>query len=149
MLKRVELQHKVKCFKEEYDVIIDEESDFTTAYETLQYVFGKTKRSENILIGMNEGDYANIFKKDGERNIYFYSDEKEESPRRKEFVNNIIANHPDSVICIFVCGNDKLDLFTVNEISTEVIGDHSNTSYINVIIDSNRKKNSVRIVIGA
>lgn len=149
MLKRVELQHKVKCFEEEYNVILDEGSDFSTAYETLQWVFGNSKKSENIIIPMDSGDYVNIFKKDGERNIYFYSDEKDEEPRRKEFVDTIISKHPSSDIYIFVCASEELDLFTVNKICTEIVGENTQNSYIHVTIDSNRHNNSVRIVIGA
>ena len=77
MIKRVELQHKVKYLGKEYSVKLYNDSDFNTAFKTLQYPSGIMSKTENALIATNLNDYNNIFIENGYRTIHFYSDENE------------------------------------------------------------------------
>ena len=72
MLKRVELQHKVRLNGDEYDILLSDESNFKSAFDTLNYILGEYTKNENTLIGFDTDDYLSVFKSGGHRNIYFY-----------------------------------------------------------------------------
>lgn len=149
MLKRVELQNKVNLCGDEYDVVLDDGSDFDTAFQTLKYAFGETEKNERIIVGLDNNVCKTIFKRDGQRNIYFYSDNKETEPKRKEFLESVLSKNPRSNIHIFICSTEDITLFYANKICSDILGEENLDSQISIIVNTKEDTNSVRIVIGA
>lgn len=146
MIKRVELQHKVKYLGKEYSVKLYNDSDFNTAFKTLQYPSGIMSNTENALIATNLNDYNNIFIENGYRTIHFYSDENDSSEKRESFIYDTFSKYNANKVFIFLVSKGDITLDKINTILNELREDCE--YYISLIIDSKANKNSVRIVIG-
>ena len=153
MLKRVELQHKVRLNGDEYDILLSDESNFKSAFDTLNYILGEYTKNENTLIGFDTDDHLSVFKSGGHRNIYFYEDRQKLEPKRKEFVESVLEKHPTSRVHIIVCVPEENSLlFDVYRRCCDITGnseDLQSKTSVHSIVDYTLDEISTKIVIGA
>ena len=147
MIKRVELQHKIKYFGKEYSVILHNDSDFTTAFKTLQYPCGITSNTENALIPSDPDIYNEIFIENGHRTVHFYSDENGSNEKRREFIEGIFNKYNTNRLFLFLIVNNNATMHDIVNIIDGFCKD-SEDCYMSVILDSKTTKEKVRIVVG-
>ena len=147
MIRRVELQHKIKYFSKEYSVMLYNDTDFTTAFKTLQYPFGITASTERVLIPIDPNDCSEIFIENGHGVVHFYSDESSSNEKRREFVDGIFNKYNRNKLFIFLVITSSTTLYQVNDILEDFYM-YDKDCYVSVIIDNKIKQDSVRIVIG-
>ena len=102
MIKRVDLQHKIKYLGNEYSVTLHNDSDFSTAFRTLQYLSGKFKKTEVSVIHPDASDYNRIFIEDGDRVVHFYSYDDGNNERARYFIDDMLNKHNVETIFLFV-----------------------------------------------
>lgn len=151
MLERVELQHKVKCFGEEYDVIIHDKTNFKTAFDTLNYAFGKYNKSEKAIVGFSDEGYKSIFNSNGNRKIYFYEEENEVETIKNSFINNILENITCSYVHIILCVPAGTSIYNTSEMLHNILNKNKvleENSLFYVISNYKIEKPITRIIIG-
>ena len=147
MIKRVELQHKVKYLGKEYSVILHNDSDFTTAFKTLQHLSGKFQKNEVPVIYGDASDYNRIFIQDGDSIVHFYAYDDGNNEKARTFVDDMRNKHNVETIFLFVVCTSEDSLGHITNILNDLCK--------NVLIifpfrsvSLNGQKTSVRIVAG-
>ena len=158
-LEEMKLEKKVKLEDDEYQVLLYEKATFDTAYETLNYIFEKYPNNQKAKIMTTiEDDYKTIFQADKHRKIHIYEDKKDIEKNRREFIENILENHPQSHVHIILCVPEDTDSENMQMRTSDIIGNDMNkyserqlySKYsIRVITDNSIDEISTRIVIGA
>lgn len=148
MLKQVVEKNQIEFNEEYFDVILRGESSFEEAFKTLNYILGETEENEMILVG-GECNLLDIFREDGAKKIFFYSDVVGNEINCKHFIDEVLKEASDVSINIFICFNEGLELMKVNQICTDVLGDNANEAIINVISSPDLQDDLIKIVIGA
>lgn len=147
MIKRVELQHKVKYLGKEYSIVLHNDSDFTTAFKTLQYPMGIIPKTEVPLIGSDPSDYNRIFIEDGCKTIHFYSYNDGMNDECRKFIESMYKEYGAKSVFIFIIGSTDSSLYDFNCILETLYKDGEPCiSYMST--DSNVEGISVRVVVG-
>ena len=147
MIKRVELQHKVKYLGKEYSVILHNDSDFTTAFKTLQYLSGKFQKNEVPVIYGDESDYNRIFIQDGDSIVHFYAYDDGNNEKARTFVDDMLNKHNVETIFLFVVCTKEDSLQDIKNILDDLCKDDEQWLFY-MSADEKAKKTSVRIVAG-
>ena len=147
MIKRVELQHKVKYLGKEYSVILHNDSDFSTAFKTLQYLSGKFPKTEVPLIYPDASDYNRIFIQDGDRVVHFYAYDDGNNEKARTFVDDMFNKHNVETIFLFVVCTKEDSLLDIKNILDDLCKDDEQWLFY-MSADEKAKKTSVRIVAG-
>jgi len=147
MIKRVELQHKVKYLGKEYSVILHNDSDFSTAFKTLQYFSGKFQKTEVPMIYADVNDYNRIFIQDGDRVVHFYAYDDGNNEKARNFVDDMLNKHNVETIFLFIVCTPEDSLMAVKNIMDDLCKDDEPCLF-HVYIDNKAKNTSVRIIAG-
>ena len=147
MIKRVELQHKVKYLGKEYSVILHNDSDFTTAFKTLQYLSGKFQKNEVPVIYGDVSDYNRIFIQDGDSIVHFYAYDDGNNEKARTFVDDMLNKHNVETIFLFVVCTKEDSLLDIKNILDDLCKDDEQWLFY-MSADEKAKKTSVRIVAG-
>ena len=147
MIKRVELQHKVKYLGKEYSVILHNDSDFTTAFKTLQYLSGKFQKNEVPVIYGDSSDYNRIFIQDGDSIVHFYAYDDGNNEKARTFVDDMLNKHNVETIFLFVVCTKEDSLQDIKNILDDLCKDDEQWLFY-MSADEKAKKTSVRIVAG-
>ena len=147
MIKRVELQHKVKYLGKEYSVILHNDSDFTTAFKTLQYLSGKFQNNEVPVIYGDASDYNRIFIQDGDSIVHFYAYDDGNNEKARTFVDDMLNKHNVETIFLFVVCTKEDSLQDIKNILDDLCKDDESWLFY-MSADEKAKKTSVRIVAG-
>ena len=147
MIKRVELQHKVKYLGKEYSVILHNDSDFSTAFKTLQYLSGKFQKKEVPVIYGDASDYNRIFIQDGDSIVHFYAYDDGNNEKARTFIEDMLNKHNSEVGFLFVVCTPEDSLLDLKNILDDLCKD--NEPYLFYMSTDKKAKNtSVRIVAG-
>ena len=147
MIKRVELQHKVKYLGKEYSVILHNDSDFSTAFKTLQYLSGKFQKTEVPVVYADASDYDRIFIQDGDRVVHFYAFDDGNKEKARTFVDDMLNKHNVETIFLFVVCTPEDSLLDVKNILDDLCKDGEPCLFY-MSTDKKAKNTSVRIVAG-
>ena len=147
MIKRVELQHKVKYLGKEYSVILHNDSDFSTAFKTLQYLSGKFQNNEVPVIYGDVSDYNRIFIQDGDSIVHFYAYDDVNNEKARTFVDDMLNKHNVETIFLFVVCTKEDSLLDIKNILDDLCKDDEQWLFY-MSADEKAKKTSVRIVAG-
>ena len=147
MIKRVELQHKVKYLGKEYSVILHNDSDFSTAFKTLQYLSGKFQKNEVPVIYGDVSDYNRIFIQDGDSIVHFYAYDDGNNEKARTFVDDMLNKHNVETIFLFVVCTKEDSLLDIKNILDDLCKDDEQWLFY-MSADEKAKKTSVRIVAG-
>ena len=147
MIKRVELQHKVKYLGKEYSVILHNDSDFSTAFKTLQYLSGKFQKTEVPVVYADASDYDRIFIQDGDRVVHFYAFDDGNKEKARTFVDDMLNKHNVETIFLFVVCTPEDSLLDVKNILDDLCKDDEQWLFY-MSADEKAKKTSVRIIAG-
>ena len=147
MIKRVELQHKVKYLGKEYSVILHNDSDFSTAFKTLQYLSGKFQKNEVPVIYGDVSDYNRIFIQDGDSIVHFYAYDDGNNEKARTFVDDMLNKHNVETIFLFVVCTKEDSLQDIKNILDDLCKDDEQWLFY-MSADEKAKKTSVRIVAG-
>ena len=147
MIKRVELQHKVKYLGKEYSVILHNDSDFSTAFKTLQYLSGKFQKNEVPVIYGDVSDYNRIFIQDGDSIVHFYAYDDVNNEKARTFVDDMLNKHNVETIFLFVVCTKEDSLLDIKNILDDLCKDDESWLFY-MSADEKAKKTSVRIVAG-
>ena len=147
MIKRVELQHKVKYLGKEYSVILHNDSDFSTAFKTLQYLSGKFQKNEVPVIYGDVSDYNRIFIQDGDSIVHFYAYDDGNNEKARTFVDDMLNKHNVETIFLFVVCTKEDSLLDIKNILDDLCKDDEQWLFY-MSADEKAKNTSVRIVAG-
>ena len=147
MIKRVELQHKVKYLGKEYSVILHNDSDFTTAFKTLQHLSGKFQKNEVPVIYGDASDYNRIFIQDGDSIVHFYAYDDGNNEKARTFVDDMLNKHNVETVFLFVVSTKEDSLLDIKNILDDLCKDDEQWLFY-MSADEKAKKTSVRIVAG-
>ena len=147
MIKRVELQHKVKYLGKEYSVILHNDSDFSTAFKTLQYLSGKFQKNEVPVIYGDVSDYNRIFIQDGDSIVHFYAYDDGNNEKARTFIDDMLNKHNVETIFLFVVCTKEDSLLDIKNILDDLCKDDEQWLFY-MSADEKAKKTSVRIVAG-
>ena len=147
MIKRVELQHKVKYLGKEYSVILHNDSDFTTAFKTLQHLSGKFQKNEVPVIYGDASDYNRIFIQDGDSIVHFYAYDDGNNEKARTFVEDMVNKNNVGTIFLFVVCTSEDSLGHITNILNDLCKD-AEQCLLYISTDEKAKNTSIRIVAG-
>ena len=147
MIKRVELQHKIKYLGKEYSVVLHNDSDFTTAFETLQYPMGIIPKTEVPLIASDPSHYNQIFIEGGHRTVHFYSYNDGRNEDCRKFIESMYGKYDVKAVFVFIIGSKDSSIYDFSSIvDTLQKDDEQCIGYMST--DSAVEGISVRVIIG-